>query len=52
MSELVCYCFKYTVEDIIDDVKNNNGTSSILAKITEARKSNICQCDDTHPEHR
>ncbi|MFC1943878.1 hypothetical protein ACFLWO_04825 [Chloroflexota bacterium] len=52
MSKLICYCFKYTEADIINDFKTNSGKSSILEKITEARKSNTCQCDDKHPEKR
>lgn len=52
MKKLICYCFEYTEADVINDFKVNSGKSSILAKITEARKTNICQCDDKHPEKR
>ncbi len=52
MNQLICYCFEYTEEDIINDFKVNDGKSSILAKITEARRTNTCQCDDKHPEKR
>ena len=38
MSQLVCFCFEYTAEDIISDCKVNNGESSILTRITEAKK--------------
>ena len=52
MKNLICYCFEYTEEDIINDFKVNGDKSSIMAKITEARRNNICQCDDKHPEKR
>ncbi|MFC2044731.1 hypothetical protein ACFLT8_06040 [Chloroflexota bacterium] len=52
MSRLICYCFQYTELDIINDFKTNNGKSSILAGITEARIRHTCQCDDKHPEKR
>jgi len=52
MKKLICYCFEYTEEDIVDDFEANNGKSSILAKITKARRTNTCQCDDRHPEKR
>lgn len=52
MSQLVCYCFEYTAEDIISDCKVNNGESSILTRIIEARKSGTCKCDDKHPGKR
>jgi len=50
--ELICYCFGYTAEDIVLDFKASGGRSSILARITDARQNNTCQCDDKHPEHR
>jgi len=52
MSQLICYCFEYTEDDIINDFRNNHGKSAILERITEARKNNTCQCDDKHPEKR
>jgi hypothetical protein len=52
MKELICYCFEYTEEDIINDFKANQGNSSILAKIAEAKRTNTCQCYDKHPEQR
>jgi hypothetical protein len=50
--ELICYCFGYTAADIALDYAAGGGTSSILAKITEARQNNTCRCDEKHPEHR
>ena len=35
MKQLICYCFEYTEEDIVNDFKANHGKSSILAKIAE-----------------
>ena len=52
MKDPICYCFEYSEDDIIVDFKVNDGKSSILAKITEARRTNTCQCDDKHPEKR
>jgi hypothetical protein len=52
MSKFICYCFEYTEEDIIADFRMENGKSSILEKITEARMNNTCQCDSKHPEKR
>jgi hypothetical protein len=52
MEHLICYCFGYTEQDIIDDFKKNRGESYILAKIIEVRKSNTCQCGVKHPEKR
>ena len=52
MSQLLCYCFEYTEEDIINDLEANHGKSSILVRIAEAKRTNTCQCDDKHPEPR
>jgi len=52
MNRLICYCFNYSEQDIIDDFKTHNGQSTILAKITVAKKGNSCQCDVKHPEKR
>ena len=52
MEQLICYCFKHTEADIIKDFLENNGKSTILAKIAKAKKTNTCQCDIYHPEER
>ena len=52
MKKLICYCYNYTEADIIADYHENNGRSSIMVKITKARKNKTCQCDDKHPEKR
>lgn len=50
--KLICYCFGYTAEDIALDYAANGGASSILARVTAARQSNSCRCDELHPEKR
>jgi hypothetical protein len=50
--ELICHCFGYTAEDIIEDYRAGGGRSLILARITEAKQNNACRCDELHPEHR
>jgi hypothetical protein len=41
--ELICYCFGYSEEDIIRDLKENRGISSILEKILNEKKKRILQ---------
>jgi len=52
MKRYICYCFKYTERDIIKDLIENNGTSSIMAKIADSKKQSKCNCGENHPEHR
>lgn len=49
---LICYCFGYSEEDIIKDVLENNGTSSILERILTEKKNGACNCTFKHPESR
>ena len=51
VKEYVCYCFEYTEQDIIEDLKNHR-YSTILHKITEEKSNNACNCEEKHPEHR
>lgn len=51
MSEMVCYCFEYTADDIIQDYENN-GHSTILEKIKAERNSGNCECVDKNPKGR
>jgi len=46
---LICYCFGYSEEDIIKDVLENNGKSSILARILSEKKNRACNCATNHP---
>jgi hypothetical protein len=50
MSEIVCYCFNYTVADIEQDVQDHQGNSLILDKIMAAKKDGACQCAVKNPK--
>ena len=52
MPDLVCYCFGYSADDIREDVRANNGRSTILEKIVAEKKAGGCQCGALHPEGR
>ena len=41
--DLVCYCFKFTRNDIEQDYIKN-GQSTIMAKIASEKKSGGCDC--------
>ena len=49
--DLVCYCFKFTRNDIEQDYKKN-GQSTILAKIASEKKSGGCDCVNKNPKGR
>jgi hypothetical protein len=49
---LICYCFGYSEEDIIRDVLENNGISSILEQILSEKKRGGCNCKTNHPQDR
>jgi hypothetical protein len=49
---LICYCFGYSEEDIVRDVIENKGTSSILEKILNEKKKGTCNCKLNNPEGR
>lgn len=49
---LVCFCFGYTEDDIMRDVRENEGASSILEKIISEKKNGTCNCKFNHPEGR
>jgi hypothetical protein len=50
--KLICYCFGYSEEDIIRDVLEAGGTSSILERILNEKKKGACNCKFNHPEGR
>ncbi|NIV28527.1 MAG: hypothetical protein GWN58_03120 [Anaerolineae bacterium] len=52
MPDLVCYCFEYSAEHIREDVRANNGRSTILERIVATKRAGECQCAATHPEGR
>ena len=49
MARQVCYCFNYTDQDIIDDVRRH-GASRILEAIQKAKRFGRCQCREKHPQ--
>jgi hypothetical protein len=49
--DLVCYCFKFTRNDIEQDYIKN-GQSSIIAKISSEKKSGGCDCANKNPKGR
>jgi hypothetical protein len=51
MTEKICYCFNYTDEDIVRDVRMH-GKSLILEKIAAAKKEGGCRCSTENPKGR
>ena len=51
MSELVCYCFGYTSEDIEQDA-SQNGKSTIFERKKKKKKAGGCQCAEKNPKGR
>jgi hypothetical protein len=49
---LICYCFGFSEEDIIRDVFENRGISSIVERILSEKKKGACNCKFNHPEGR
>ncbi len=52
MKPYICYCFKYTEDDIIKNLNENQGESTILDKIADSKREDLCNCEKNHPEHR
>jgi len=50
-SEIICYCFGYSVEDIRDDLLRH-GRSTILERIQREKKANRCNCVTKNPKGR
>lgn len=46
---LVCYCFKYTKSDIVNDFKEN-GRSLIYKRIAAEKKAGVCNCAMLNPK--
>ncbi|WP_041277851.1 bacterioferritin-associated ferredoxin [Desulfotalea psychrophila] len=46
--ELVCYCFKYSEEDVRADIARH-GRSTLLEKIKEAKGQGDCNCAEKNP---
>lgn len=51
MSDLVCYCFEYTEEDIRRDYAVN-GFSKILDQIKTEKRLGNCRCAEKNPKGR
>ena len=51
MSEMICYCFGFTAEDIERDYQKN-GSSTIMEKIRTEKKFGNCQCALENPKGR
>jgi hypothetical protein len=51
MNDFICHCFEYEESDIVDDFKQN-GYSTIMIEIMEAKKLGGCQCADKNPKGR
>ena len=51
-TNLICYCFGYSQEDIMADVENNRGVSTIHQRILGEKKKGTCNCKINHPEGR
>ncbi len=50
--DMICYCFSYTEQDIVDDVVANNGRSTIMERIASEKKAGTCRCRETNPRGR
>jgi hypothetical protein len=49
MKDFVCYCFKFTHEDIERDI-GLNGRSTIMEKIISEKKAGGCDCASQNPK--
>jgi hypothetical protein len=49
MKNLVCYCFRYSIEDIQRDYLEND-RSTIMEKIQMEKKFGNCQCATKNPK--
>ncbi len=50
--ETVCYCFGYTRQDILKDMDENMGRSTIMERIMAEKKKGNCRCKETNPKRR
>ncbi len=50
--KLICYCFGYTKEDIVNDMRAHLGRSTILERIMAEKKAGNCRCKETNPKGR
>lgn len=47
----ICYCFKYTADDLENDFAAH-GRSTIMARIMNEKKNGKCTCESTNPKGR
>jgi hypothetical protein len=45
----VCYCYGYTDDAIVADVRANNGRSTIEEHIAREKAGGRCQCEAKNP---
>ncbi len=48
--KLICHCFGYSEEDIVKDIIDNAGISSILKRMPSEKKKGACNCKHNHPK--
>ncbi|MBW1998011.1 MAG: hypothetical protein JRJ29_08630 [Deltaproteobacteria bacterium] len=48
MDKIICYCFGYTEQDIIEDYVEN-GRSLIMERILAEKKNGECDCSHKNP---
>jgi hypothetical protein len=51
MTDLICFCFEYTAEDIRQDFVRH-GHSTIMERIQKEKKKGTCQCATKNPGGR
>ncbi len=51
MEEKICYCFNYTADDLLKDVREHD-RSTIMERITEESKQGNCDCKNNNPKGR
>lgn len=51
MAHIICYCFGYTDEEILNEFKET-GRSHIMEKITAEKKTDGCDCAARNPKGR
>jgi len=49
VNDLICYCFRYSVDDINNDYLEN-GKSTIMKKIQMEKRFGNCQCATKNPK--
>ncbi|KPJ78284.1 MAG: BFD-like (2Fe-2S) protein [Deltaproteobacteria bacterium SG8_13] len=51
MSEMICYCFTFSRQDIVKDF-GNNGRSTIMEMIAREKQLGRCDCAAKNPKGR